>query len=154
VNLPDIKIAAADGDANKQIESLVRQLNDWGRVISAQRIFEIIDSGEVTVTVPNGDETTQLSFSEIAEHNLGYSPMVFCWVVPPPDAGTGLNAVPSWSTMYSGTGDVVGIGIYGATMQVTDNYIDFAVHPGDLAESGGDWKFKYYIVRDKVTQGV
>lgn len=47
--LPDIQIGALSGDAQKQIDSIVRQLNEWARLISAETRVRTIKADDGSV---------------------------------------------------------------------------------------------------------
>lgn len=47
--LPDIQIGALSGDAQKQVDSIVRQLNEWARLISAETRVRTIKADDGSV---------------------------------------------------------------------------------------------------------
>jgi hypothetical protein len=47
--LPDIQTGALSGDAQKQIDSIVRQLNEWARLISAETRVRTIKADDGSV---------------------------------------------------------------------------------------------------------
>lgn len=58
--LPDIQIGALGGDPQQQINSIVRQLNEWGRLISAETRVRTIKANDGSVVgmgqIPGTDE--------------------------------------------------------------------------------------------------
>jgi len=92
--LPDIKTSAIKGnDVQQQLDSVVRQVNDWGKLISnaeVNNIFKVVKIVDITIPAftmtqdgvfPNTYSGTGVIDSY--EHGLGFAPAFIAYISTP-----------------------------------------------------------------------
>lgn len=115
--LPDIKTSAIDGDDTKQqLESVVRQVNDWGRLISNAEVSNIFKVVKVLDIHARRSENTYEQTTSV-EHGLGFIPAYLAYLY---NGGTYWLLPRTYLNLASGVVDLhISVGVDDTNVNIT-----------------------------------
>lgn len=158
-NLEDINLGAIlNDDATVQVQSVAKQLNEWGRTITNEDPFmlKVINSGTASITPPSSWAVGNAGkIRTTVAHNLGYTPIVLVYVNNPnivgvSDYGDGIRPAPA--TLFLGTS--YNKVIESQVLTDTNNfYIDLILLDTTGSNlTGADaytWEYKYFVLQQE-----